>query len=332
MASSTLHSKPSPWPVWTLQLLAVAFATWALGAAYTLRVNPEIAFFRRADELKQQWSADLSREHTNKTVVFGGSSCLTSIMPERLLERHGLAVANEGLGAAMGARVLTRYAFDSLQTGDTLIVALEPDLLSGAVELEPLGVQFAFATGQPALLRGTSGVNWPSALVDLRPGGYHVFTLIGKILLRQPLYRYAPTEIEAGGWHHVAARRDLGTPGVPSVKLSAAGREWLRMIRDECARRQVRVAVTMPWHFCVPENLRATRRANLRFLREVAEVLPVLREPSLGAHAVREHFADTNMHPTADAAALRTDEFAAALKAWSVWTVAEMDAHMAALE
>lgn len=319
-------------PVWTLQLLAVAVATWAVGAAYTLRVNPEIAFFRRAHELKQQWSADLSREHTNKTVVFGGSSCLTSIAPERLIKRHGLAVANEGLGAGMGARVLTRYALDSLRAGDRLIMALEPDLLSSAVDLDPLGVQFALATGQPALLRGTSGVNWPSALVDLRPGGYHVFTLIGKILLRQPLYRYAPAEIEAGGWHNVAARRDLGTPAVPSVRLSNAGREWLRKIRDECARRQVRVAVTMPWHFCVPENLRATQRANLRFLRDVAEVLPVLREPSLGAHAVREHFADTNMHPTADAAALRTDEFAAALKAWRVWTVAEMDAQLAALE
>lgn len=332
MASSTSHSKALGYPVRTLQLLAVAFVTWAVGAAYTLRVNPEIAFFRRAHELKNRWGIDLSREHTNKTVVFGGSSCLTSIMPERLKQRHGLAVANEGLGAAMGARVLTRYAFDSAQAGDTLIVALEPDLLSAAVELEPLGVQFAFATGQPALLRETSGMNWPSALADLRPGGYHVFTLIGKILLRQPLYRYAQPELEEGGWHNVAARRDLGVPGVPSVRLSSAGREWLRVIRDECARRQVRVAVTMPWHFCVPENLRATRRANLRFLRDVAEVLPVLHEPSLGAHAFREHFADTNMHPTADAAALRTDEFAAAVKVWRTWSSTEMDAELASLE
>ena len=332
MASSTSPSKSRLVPVFTLQLLAVALATWTVGAVYTLRVNPEVAFFQRAHELKNQWAVELAREHTNKTVVFGGSSCLTSIVPERLRDRHGLAVSNEGLGAAMGARVLTRYAFDSLQTGDTLIVALEPDLLSGAVDLEPLGVQFAFATGQTALLRGDSGVNWPAAFVDLRPGGYHVFTLMGKLVLRQPLYRYAQTELETGGWHNVSARRDLGTSGIPNVKLSSQGRDWLRMIRDECARRQVRVAVTMPWHFCVPEHLRATQRANLRFLREVAEVLPVLREPSLGAHAVREHFADTNMHPTADAAALRTDEFAAALNAWNVWSIPEMDAQLAKLE
>ena len=311
-----------------LQLLAVAVVTWAVGAAYTLRVNPEIAFFRRAHELKNQWAVGLSRERTNKAIVFGGSSCLTSIMPERLMERHGIVVANEGLGAGMGARVLTRYAFNLLEDGDTLIIALEPNLLSGAVELEPLGVQFALATGRPGLLRDSSGVNWPAALIDLRPGGYHVFTLLGKILLRQPLYRYSATEIEVGGWHNVAARRALGTPSVPSVKLSAAGREWLRMIRDECARRNVRVAVTMPWQFCASENLRSTQLANLRFLRDVAEVLPVLREPSLGAHAVREHFADTTMHPTADASALRTDELAGALKSWNLWSLLEMDAQL----
>ena len=318
--------------MWTLQLLAVALATWAVGAFYTLRMNPEIALFHYAHQLKRQWSANLSREHTNKTVIFGGSSCLTSIQPRRLLEQHGLAVANEGLGAGMGARILTRYALGTLQAGDTLIVALEPDLLAGAVGLEPLGVQFAMATRQPGLLREPAGINWPSALIDLRPGSYHVFTLIGKILMRQPLYRYSAAEFDPGGWQNVAARRDLGTSGIPAARLSPAGREWLLMIREECSRRGVRVACAMPWHFSSPGNLTATRRANLRFLREMAEILPVLREPSLGAHSVREHFADTNLHPTAEGAALRTDELAAALKAWQLWSLPEMDALLASMD
>jgi hypothetical protein len=310
----------------------VAIATWAISAAYTLRLNPEMAFFRHAHELKREWFGELSRAHTNKIVIFGGSSCLTSIEPRRLRERHNLFAANEGLGAGMGARVLTRYALESLREGDTLIVALEPDLLAGPIELEPLGVQFALATGQPELLRGSALVNWPSALAHLRPGSYHAFTLLGKILLRQPLYRYARSELAEGGWHNVAARRDLGTPEVRTLTLSPAGREWLRTIRDECAQRHGRVAVTMPWRFCVPANLRATQRANLSFLREVAELLPVLREPSMGAHAVREHFADTDMHPIADAAALRTDELADALKTWAVWSLSEMDVQLALLE
>lgn len=332
MASSTSHSEGSRWPTWTLQLLAVGLTAWAIAAGYTLRVNPEIAFFRRADELKRQWTSELSRDGTNKIVIYGGSSCLTSIDPMRLRERPGLAVVNDGLGAGMGARILTRYALKSLREGDTLIVALEPELLTGPIQLEPLGVQFALATGQPDLLRGPVGIDWPAALIDLRPGGYHVFTLIGKIILRQPLYRYATDELKEGGWHGVAARRDLGSPDAPTFRLSAQGRELLEEIREECARRRARVAVTIPWQFCVPENLRATQRANLGFLREVGNVLPVLREPSLGAHAVREDFADTNMHPTPEAAAARTDEFADAIKQWRLWTIAEMDSAATSLE
>jgi hypothetical protein len=332
MASSTSPSRETPWPGWALRLLGLALATWAMGAAYSLRANPEIAFTRHAHALKRQWSEGLSRQYPHKTVVLGGSSCLTSIDPRRLHERHGLGVANAGLLAGMGARVLTRYAFEALREGDTLVVALEPALLSGDVELEPMGVQFALATGQTALVREPSGVSWLSALLDLRPGAYHAFTMIGKLLLRQPPYRYAQSELQAGGWLDVADRRDLGTPGVPSYRLSAAGREWLRVVRAECARRQVRVALTLPWVYCRPADLRATRRANLRFLRDAAEEIPVLREPRLAADDVREHFADTHLHLTAEAAALRTDELAAALTSWATWSLPEMDAGLASLE
>jgi len=245
-----------------------------------------------------------------------------------MLERHKLPVLNLGFAAGMGANVLTRYALETLQPGDTLVVALELGLLSGPVELEPLGVQFLLASGHSELLRDNGQIPWATALLDLRPGGYHVFTLLGKVLLGQPLYRYAPAEFETGGWHKVAARRDLGVPVVTTNKLSSAGRAWLVKIRDECLRRNVRVACTIPWQFCMPEDLGALQRQNLQFLREMSAVLPVLREPSLGTHAVREHFADTDMHPTAEAAGLRTDELAAAIKSWTPWTDAEIQARL----
>lgn len=323
MASSTSHfRRVAPW--WALQLLGVAVVTWALGAAYTVRLNPEIAFWRRGDALKRQWAQRLSAMRTNKIVIFGGSACATSVEPRRLLERHGIPALNLGLGAGMGAKVLTRYALHALQPGDTLIVALEPELLSSTLDLEPLGVQFSFATDQLGLIEGDKGIDWPSALVGLRPGGYHLVTLLGKILLRQPLYRYAQTEFEDDGWHKVAARRDLGVPSIPVNRLSAAGKAWLAYINRECARRNVRVAYTLPWQFCTPENLVATQRQNLLFLSEVSAVLPALREPSLGTHSVREHFADTNFHPTANAAAMRTDELAASLSSWSLWSSNEI--------
>ncbi len=327
MDSSTSHSESAvPWRA--VQLLLVAVATWAAGAAYTLRWNPEIAFFRRGDAVKHQWAEQLKTTHTNKIVIFGGSSCATSVDPLRMLERHQLPVLNLGFVAGIGADVLTRYAFENLQPGDTLIVALEQGLLSGSVELEPLGVQFLLASGHGELLRDDGDIPWTSALLDLRPGGYHVFTLLGKVLMGQPLYRYGPVEIETGGWHKVAARREFGVPLVQTNKLSAAGRGWLIRIRDECLQRNVRVACTIPWQFCLPENGAAVQSQNLQFLREMSAVLPVLREPSIGVHAVRGHFADTDLHPTAEAAALRTDELAATIKSWTTWTDAEIQSRL----
>jgi len=326
--STALGTSSVPW--WAVKLLGVAVSAWAVAALYTLQGNPEIAFFRRADALKREWSRAIGSGHTNRIIVFGGSSCLTSIVPRRMLEQHQLPTLNLGLGAGMGAQILTRYALDAVQPGDTLIVALEPGLLVRPSELEPLGVQFAVATGQPRLLSNGRRVDWLGALVGLRPGGYHVFTLLGKIILRQPLYRYARSELKEGGWHEVAARRDLGNPGVGKLTLSPEGKELLATIYRECQRRGVRVAYAFPWQFCVPEDLTATQREDLLFVREVAAVIPVLREPSLGAHAVREHFADTLLHPIGTAAALRTDELAQAVASWTVWTPEEVEARLSA--
>ena len=328
MDSSTSHSSSDrsralgansvPW--WAVKLLGVAVSTWAVAALYTLQGNPEIAFYRRADVLKREWSRAIGPGQTSRIVVLGGSSCLTAIVPRRMLEQYQLPTLNLGLVAGMGAQILTRYGLDFVKPGDTLIVALEPGLLVRPPELEPLGVQFAVATGQTRLLSDGRRVDWVGALVSLRPGGYHVFTLLGKIILRQPLYRYAPSELKEGGWLEVAARRDLGNPGVGKLKLSPEGKELLATIHRECQRRGVRVAYSLPWQFCVPEDLTATQRENLLFIREVAAVIPVLREPSLGAHAVREHFADTLLHPIGTAAALRTDELAQAITSWSLWS------------
>ncbi len=196
-------------PRWALTLIAVAVLAWVAGAEYSFHLNPEIVFFRSGDRLKQGWLRRVRASHTNVTCICGGSSVATSIEGKRLLERHGLPVVNLGLGAGMGAKVLSRYALDPVETGDTLLICLEPDLLGGTIELEPLGVQFALTIGRPALLREGRFTDWPSALLCLRPGGYHVITLAGKLASGRPLYRYAAREFQPDGTHVVEARLDF---------------------------------------------------------------------------------------------------------------------------
>ena len=328
MASSTSHSD-TRLPRWALQLAAVAVATWAVCAGYTLRLNPEIQFYRSGHWKKQQWMTRLRADYRTNILIFGGSSCATSIQGSRLVAQHDLPVANLGLGAGMGTPVLTHYALDALQPGDTLIVALEQGMLINPVEMEPMGVQFALAIGQPALARREGRIDWPAALIDLRPGGYHAFTLLGKFLFRQPLYRYVPADFKSDGWQEVNDRRPFDVPALAASKPAPSILAWLAGVRDECARRQARIALTIPWQYCAPEDRVATQRINLIFLRELCAVLPVLREASFGTHSIREHFGDTLVHTTPEGAALRTDEFAAAIKAWNLWTIAELDATLA---
>src|SRR5262245_31335164 len=117
MHSSILRFKTGvPW--WALQLIGVAVAVWAISAVYTLRLNPEVAFFTHANAVKLKWVQHLDAIHTNKYVIFGGSSCTTSIAPRRMLELHGLPAVNMGLGAGMGAKILTRNALQAVRPGD----------------------------------------------------------------------------------------------------------------------------------------------------------------------------------------------------------------------
>jgi len=74
------------------------------------------------------------------------------------------------------------------------VAALEPALLTQPLETTAFGIQFSFAVGHPEWVeapalegRRRSRV---SALLTLRPGSYHTFTLLGKLLGGKPLYRY----------------------------------------------------------------------------------------------------------------------------------------------
>jgi len=119
---------PSRVPRLALALLTAAVLAWVLGAVYTLRWNPEVAFFHRVHEAKRAWEAGLSP--SNRVLLVGGSGCMTSMDPVRMREAHGLNVLNLGLGAGAGAKFLGRYAMDWARPGDRLILTIEPGILT----------------------------------------------------------------------------------------------------------------------------------------------------------------------------------------------------------
>ena len=335
MDSSTSHSKSVPRRA--VLLLAAALASWVICAFYTLHLNPEVNYYRQGSVIKRAWAAQMTREHGTKIVAFGGSSCEFSIDGERLLTNYGQPVVNQGQHAGMGAVVLTESVLGDLRKGDTLIIAIEPELLADPLQEEPaLGIQFSFAMHHPAWVLhpvlGVGQVNCFRAAIALRPGGYHAFTLLGKWMRRQPLYRYQTSDYNRSGWMHTSVRLPLTGEIGPGPHLSDGARILLTNLSRWCETNGVRAAYSLPWLYCSPDRLRTCQKQNAEFLVEMMAFVPVLRDPALGADSTASEFADTPLHLTETGAVRRTDELGRELQQWDTWTPQELKRAIAALQ
>jgi hypothetical protein len=327
MPSSTLHSEGGI-PKRAAQLVLVAVLAWAAGAFYTLQLNPEVRYFKGTDQIKRAWAQKLTHEYGAKIVLCGGSSCEFSLDGERLLQRHGLPAVNLGRGAGFGASVLVQAALPAVRPGDTLVLALEPGLLTEPLEPPALGVQVSFALGHPewvvAPRVGQAALPWPSALLALRPGAYHVFTLVGKLLQGRPLYRYKLSDMRPSGFNQTPVRLPITGPAGHTGRLVPEAHRLLADLRDWCRTNQVRLVYSLPWSYTPPSAVPGYQQLNARFLLQIIDYMPVLRDPRLGACTVLEWFADTGYHLNAEGSAQRTDELAEQLKQGRVWTRDEL--------
>lgn len=327
MPSSTSRSE-SGIPTRAAQLVGLAVLTWAGSVFYTLRLNPEVCYYKGTDRIKRTWARHMTREHGAKVVLCGGSSCEFSLDGERLLYQHGLPAVNLGRGAGFGASVLVQAALPEVRPGDTLVLALEPGLLTEPLEPPALGVQVAFALGHPewvvAPTVGTNAQPWASALLALRPGAYHAFTLLGKVLTGRPLYRYKLEDMRPSGFNQTAVRLPITGPAGHTGRLVPEARRLLADLRQWCQTNRVRLVYSLPWSYTPPAAVADYQRLNAQFLLEMLDYMPVLRDERLGACTVLEWFADTGYHLNAEGSARRTDELAEQLKQWRVWAREEL--------
>jgi hypothetical protein len=325
MPSSTSLSKSRPGGL-TWRLLTFAVVGWLGCAAYSICLDPSTRLWFRAARIKQAWAEKMAREHKSKVLVYGGSSCAFSINGERMLGEQGLPVVNMGLGAGFGARFLTRWAISEVRPGDTLVVAIEPGLLGGELADTTGAVHLSYALRQPGLLRnldGSSPLSLASQLLMLRPGGSQMILLAAKIAGGRPLFRYRTEDINPSGWIQTAVRVPVDSPG-PAASLSAQGRRLLKDLAGWCSQRDVRLAYSIPWEFAKPEDRVSFQKQNAAFLLEVAELMPVLKDPALGVCTNREYYADTGWHLTEPASNLRSDSLGRQIKEWSTWRQTEL--------
>lgn len=310
-------------PRLTLLLLCTGLLAALAGAIYALRFNPETAFWKEAAERKLAWVHDMRCKHGYVIGVVGGSTTTFGIDAQSLERDRNLPVANLGLHAGMGPDVCAGFGFAALQKGDTLIVSIEPSMLCEE-DSDPtgLGVLMAWALREPAL------VNWSRPLdgwrhvanpAKLQPGGYHVVTMLGKLALKQPLYRYTIDDARSGGLQVTSERRAsvLMAPApdaIGEMKLSKSGHALLAKIRDQTTLSGVRVAYVLPWAYAPDDEAGNLRLANKQLLDEIAAYFPVILEPQLGVWTEPGDFADSRQHLTEEAALNRSKHLGPALR------------------
>jgi hypothetical protein len=297
-------------------LLALAILTGITGASYTFWVNPEIQFWKGAAQKKLEWCEKMRAKHGYVIGVVGGSSTTFGINAAWIEKNHGLPVANLGLGAGAGAAACVGFGLAALKQGDTLIVSVEPGLLTDdAGTTTAMGTQLAYAFGLPQMVDWDNKRPLHEQAVDifaLQPGGRNLVTMAGKILFRMPLYRYDLKDAQPGGLQVTADRRPFDQNSKPDQKpaemtLSASGRKFLENLKKTADERSIKVFYVLPWVYSHPNHASQARGIHFRFLDQVEKFLPVLRESSNGIHDLRNDFADTAMHLTAEGATKRSE-------------------------
>jgi hypothetical protein len=306
-------------PRLTLTLVVVTVLAMLAGGLYALRYDPELVFWKEAAVRKLSWVEQMRAKHGHVIGVVGGSTTTFAIDAELIEREYGLPVANLGLHAGMGPVTCAGFGLATLQKGDTLIVSLEPGLLTGEdTGTTGLGTRFAYAMGKPEY------IHWPQEnptqtrladLTELMPGGKLVVTMFGKVAMGMPLYRYSVADAQPGGLQVTDERRDFTVVPVdssekPKLELSPAGAKLLAELRKEAEQRGTQAVYVLPWAYSPAVVAEQVREANKDFLDQVERIMPVFREQEMGVHSDRKEFADTPQHLTIEGAASRSRAFA----------------------
>jgi hypothetical protein len=309
------HSKTKARAPWlALLLVGCAMLAWLLGAAYTWFLDPEMKFWTAAARQKLDWVDRMREKHGYVIGVVGGSTTTFGIDAEYIEREHGLPVANLGLHFGMGPACVG-FGLSALERGDVLVLSLEPAMLVAEnPNATPLGYKLSMLLERPEMngwLEESRMLSAIQSLGRLQPGGYHVATMIGKLALEQPLYRYTIDKMRPGGLQTTDERKFAAgemhlSPKDGEMGLSPGGAAFLDHTAMEAAKRGIRVLYLLPWSYCAPEMAEQRRKANEILLADISERVPVLWEPSLGVHDRIEDFSDSVQHLTAEAARSRS--------------------------
>jgi len=310
-------------PRLALLICVTAFGAWLVGALYTWLVDPEMKFWTAAARQKLDWVEKMREKHGYVIGVVGGSTTTFGIDAEHIEREHGLPVANLGLHVGMGPEACIGFGLSALSKGDTLVLSMEPAAFTGEhPEESRLGSKLALLLGRPEIVAWDNqsvGAWLIRSLFTIPPGGYHAMTMLGKVALRIPPYRYSIESLQPGGLQVTTERRDFTkdmdfTLPNEAPPLSERSIRLLGNIQSVADERSINLIYIPPWSYWPRETANERRTANAVLLDAIGRNVRVLREPPMGVHSELNDFTDSGQHLTAEAAAARSSVLAETLK------------------
>ena len=300
-----------------------------LRVLFCTHVDPEIVFNTQWYKIKQAWSRKMTAEHGKKIVVCGGSSCAHSIMGLRLLQQHGLPTANFGFSIMFGATMLTRAALEELHPGDIFIIAVEPGLLAKPYEMSSFTCKFTSSLDHSEwAYRPWDSSFFPSLGTALRCNTSWKWLMLIPSVYRQAVTdnHYNLIETDICGWQSTTYREVLPPLPLCGSHLSEDHKKLLLWIRQWCESNGVRAVYSLPWSFQEPGKAEYMQSIYCSLLREIAEIIPVFKDPRLGVNTDLGLFSDARYHLTPQGSIIRTDELARQIKTWDIWQPGELEA------
>lgn len=305
-------------------LLTSLIAAYALSVVLTVAVNPETTFWIEAVKQREVAIAEIRAKSPGQPITFftGGSSCAFSIHPKIIEKITGQPAVNLGLPASAGARYILHQAFRKAQSGDMIVVCIEPDLLTFPdQESSPSKTGFALEAVRGNLTDSAGGSTFgitpdiSDYLTLIRPGANYLITLVARGLSGKG-YRYKTSDI---GYHGIIRTnvRELGLRGMGDINVTALhpeGRLLLETFAAAAKQKGVRLAYSMPWHFTDPASLAHNRDKKRKVLADIATIMPVIEDGFSGAMDGIENFSDSGLHLSDSGSAMRSRALAEALK------------------
>jgi hypothetical protein len=298
-------------------LLLALVGSYVLAALYSIRINPEVRFWKQVYDRKIAWARELESQGTPKMVFIGGSSCAFQI-DAGMLTDMGVPSVNMGMHAGMGSRAVAAIGLSAVTPGDYVIWGFEPDRMTVAPELEPLGYQILAATGvlfHDGLSKvALEPIYLTSVMGAMRPGLQHTVTMLAKILSGMPLYRYDLGHMKRGGALSTDIVKVIPTsepaPFHPDITMMG----WTKELSSRLRQVGCPSGYLLPLGYTRAEFAESARICFAQFLAEVKPFLGVVHDPCTGIETNRASFADTYLHMTPTGMESRTRRLAPYLK------------------